>query len=163
MVKGRVVARTPMRLLTGVMDRGATTAEVYWKEGRSIRFALSASAELTESHVEERGVAVRAWGPAGGMAFASFIPDDDACSSHALEGIRMQMLGPGEGPPTLPCSPPHELTPDGDDDSAHDPGDHPADREFGPSPQAVPRPAGADANQPSPSHGRSRLGDMAAR
>jgi len=102
-----------MRLLTGVMDRGATTAEVYWKEGRSIRFALSASAELTESHVEERGVAVRAWGPAGEMAFASFIPDDDACTSHALEGIRMQMLGPGEGPPTLPCSPPHALTPDG--------------------------------------------------
>src|SRR5439155_3674166 len=143
MVKGRVIARTPMRLLTGVMDRGATTAEVYWKEGRSIRFALSASAELTESHVEERGVAVRAWGPAGGMAFASFIPDDDACTSHALEGIRMQMLEPGEGPPTLPCSPAH--------------------REIDPSPQAVPRPAAADATQSSPSHGRRSLGDMAAR
>src|SRR2546422_9652954 len=128
MVKGRVVARTPMRLLTGVMDRGATTAEVYWKEGRSIRFALSASAELTESHVEERGVALRAWGPAGGMAFASFIPDDDACASHALEGVVMQMLAPGEGPPALPCSPPHALTPDGDNASAN---------------------AGADANTPS--------------
>jgi predicted Zn-dependent protease len=88
------------------MNLGARAAEVYWKEGRSIRLALAGGAKLTEAWVEEEGIAIRAWGPDGGMGFASFVPADDTGLEFVLGRVAMEMKRSGEGAPDLPAAVP---------------------------------------------------------
>ena len=94
-------------LLDRVMSLDAVAAEIYSKEGFSLRIAATGEHALAESVVEESGVAVRAWGRRGSEVFGTFIRDEPVGAVSALRRIRECLSEPGScDPPALPASPP---------------------------------------------------------